>query len=110
MNTLSFSDRLLVAMDAEKLSQADLARRVGVSRAAINQVVSGATKGMKPDNLVAVARALNVRVEWLAMGEEPMRPEVITATDREVLRYLRGLPASRKQNLIALIRDISMSG
>lgn len=109
MNLLSFSDRLQAAMDAEGLKQVDLAHRVGLTRAAINQVVSGATKGMKPDNLVAVARALRVRVEWLATGEEPMRPEIITPLDREMLKYLHAIPAAKRQNMIAVMRDMAGS-
>lgn len=109
MNLLTFSDRLRDAMNAEGLNQADLARKVGLSRAAINQVVSGTTKGMKPDNLVAVARALNVRIEWLATGEEPMRPEIITAVDREVLRYLHAIPPALRQNMIAVMRGMANS-
>lgn len=109
MNLLSFSDRLQAAMDAEGLNQADLAKAVGLSRAAINQVVSGATKGMKLHNLVAVARALKVRIEWLATGEEPMHPEVITAIDREVLRYLHTIPLAKRQNMIAVMRDMASS-
>ena len=98
-----------MAMEAEGIRQTDLADKVGVSRAAINQVLSGATKGMKPENLVAVARALKIRVEWLATGEEPMRPEVMTELDREVLAYLRALPATKRKNIIAVMRDMAGS-
>ena len=109
MNLLGFSERLQAAMEAAKLNQSDLARKIGLTRAAVNQVVSGATKGMKPANLVAVARALGVRVEWLATGEEPMRPDVISAADREVLRYLHTLPVEKRKNMIAVIRDLAGS-
>ena len=107
MNLISFSDRLQAAMDAEGIMQADLARQVGVTRAAINQVLSGASKGLKPENLVAVARALRVRVEWLATGEEPMRPDIVTPFDREVLRYLHAIPEHQRQNMVAVIRDMA---
>lgn len=109
MNLLSFSDRLQTAIGASDLNQSALAKKVGLSRAAINQVVNGTSKGMKPDNLVAVARALNVRIEWLATGEEPMRPEVITAADKEALRYLHAMPSRRRENMIAVIRDAANS-
>lgn len=68
MSTFIFSQRLQAAMDAANLNQAELARKVGVTRSAINQLLQGTSKGMKPENLVAVARALDVRVEWLATG------------------------------------------
>jgi transcriptional regulator with XRE-family HTH domain len=107
MNTLNFSDRLQAAMKAEGLTQADLARKIKLTKSAINQVVSGTTKGMKPENLVAVARALRVRVEWLATGEEPMRPEVFSPLDREILQYLHAIPDTQRKNMVAVIRDMA---
>lgn len=102
MNLLSFSDRLQAAMDAEGLRQTDLANKVGLSRAAINQLITGTSKGMKPDNLVAVARALRVRVEWLATGEDPMR-DPITPEDRAIIMSLHQLDAEKRSLIIANI-------
>lgn len=103
MNLLSFSDRLQAAMDAEGFRQIDLASKVGLSRAAINQLISGTSKGMKPDNLVAVARALRVRIEWLATGEEPMR-DPITPEDRAIIASLHQLDEERRSLILANIR------
>lgn len=103
MNLLSFSDRLQAAMDAEGLRQTDLANKVGLSRAAINQLITGSSKGMKPDNLVAVARALRVRIEWLATGEEPMR-DPITPEDRATISELHQLDPEKRVLILANIR------
>jgi transcriptional regulator with XRE-family HTH domain len=103
MALLSFSDRLLAAMEAEGLNQAELGRKVGLTRSAINQLVSGSSKGMKPENLVAVARALRVRIEWLATGEEPMR-ERFTKEDLDDLEILRLIPKDRREAVRSILR------
>jgi len=107
MSLLGIQERLRAAMDAANLNQADLARRVGLSRSAVNQLLQGTSKGMKPHNLVSFARALGVRVEWLATGEMPMNPEKISEQDRELLRYLRGMPAANKEALLHVAKQLS---
>lgn len=106
MELLSFADRLQAAMDAETLNQSELAKKVGLSRSAINQLIQGTSKGMKPENLVAVARALNVRVEWLAIGELPMRPDIIPHADMTLLQYFHRLPSTKQATAFAVIRDM----
>lgn len=46
--------------EALRLTQADLARRAGVSRSAINEIEAGRTKQLKGRNLYRVAKALDV--------------------------------------------------
>ena len=106
MELLSFSGRLQAAMDAANLNQTELAKKVGLSRSAINQLIQGTSKGMKPENLVAVARALNVRVEWLAIGELPMRPDIIPQSDRMLLQFFHSLPTTKQATAFAVIRDM----
>lgn len=108
MSLFSFSERLRVAMDAAKMNQASLARKAGMTRSAVNQVLQGTSKGMKPENLVAVARALDVRVEWLATGEMPMRQEIISAQDREFLERLHAVPSERRKALLEIARQLSV--
>lgn len=52
-----------------KISVADLAQSVGVSPAAIYQWEAGDTKNIRPDNLLAAARALKTTMEALMTGE-----------------------------------------
>lgn len=68
METLA--ERLKSALSKADLSQADLARRVGVSRGAVSLWISGSTKELSSDNLLAAARALGVTPEWLASGRQ----------------------------------------
>lgn len=51
---------------------AEVARRAGVPYASLREYLNG--RQMRPAVLVLLARACDVRLEWLAAGEGPMRP------------------------------------
>jgi SOS-response transcriptional repressor LexA len=59
--------RLVAAREARGISQADLARALGVSRSAAAQWESGLT-APSTDNLAAAATEVGVAFEWLATG------------------------------------------
>lgn len=82
-------DRLELALEAADASQADLARAVKVSRATVSDWLSGEIREVKAQKLIRAARFLRVRPEWLHSGEEPMRSELLTADERELLRLFR---------------------
>lgn len=106
---IGFSERLLVAMELAGVSQSALARAIKVNKSAINQVLSGASKGMKPPHLVLTCRHLNIRPEWLVFGEEPMRPIPVTNDDFLLLRMIHTLPQSYQSTIQNMVRDLSAS-
>lgn len=65
LNTLS--DRVKFARQRLNISQAHLAHMIGVSQGTIGHIESGRNKGSKW--VVAIAKALNVTVEWLLYGD-----------------------------------------
>jgi len=71
---------------SERLKQAIAGRSVlgfskdcGISDSLIRKYLAGSLPGT--DNLVAMARAANVSIGWLAAGEEPMHPQASSAVD-----------------------------
>ncbi|WP_081284776.1 helix-turn-helix domain-containing protein [Chromobacterium subtsugae] len=54
------------------LSQEKLARRAGVSRGVISDLERGRSRGTT--HLLAIAKSLNVRAQWIETGKEPKRP------------------------------------
>lgn len=67
------------------LSQASLAREVGVSRVSVSQWEKGEIRNLRHENLLRVAKALGVSVHWLLSGavaepEAPYGPESDTAS------------------------------
>ena len=65
MTTLS--ERLTALMADKGLSQAELARMIGVKQPSIFKILSGQT--LNPKNILEIATALNVDPHWLKTGE-----------------------------------------
>ena len=65
MTTLS--ERLTALMANKGLSQAELARMIGVKQPSIFKILSGQT--LNPKNILEIATALNVDPHWLKTGE-----------------------------------------
>lgn len=75
--TTTLRDRLKTALESMESppSNADLARIAGIKPPSVSAWFSGDTKSLKGKTLLSIARALNVRPEWLDTGRGPMRPE-----------------------------------
>lgn len=71
---VDYSDRLQMAMDAAGVTVVALAKEIGVSRQAVKKVLEGLSSYFKLDTHYRACRFLGVRSEWLALGEEPVRP------------------------------------
>ncbi|HDY3609433.1 TPA: helix-turn-helix transcriptional regulator [Klebsiella michiganensis] len=69
MSKNTFADRLTEAMKTAGFTQGSLAKLVGMSQSSIWKLTSGAATGSR--KTVELAKALNVRPEWLASGELP---------------------------------------
>jgi transcriptional regulator with XRE-family HTH domain len=53
-------------LDMKGMTQADLARKSGLSTAVVSQIVSGKTKDPRLSNVVMIANALGVSLDYLA--------------------------------------------
>ncbi|MEI7375644.1 helix-turn-helix transcriptional regulator [Dickeya chrysanthemi] len=67
----TLAERLKAARTSIGLSQKALGDKIGVTQAAIQKIETG--KAAQTTRIVELASILNVRPEWLANGEEPMR-------------------------------------
>lgn len=70
MSTLS--ERLTQALSHSAISQAELARRVGVRAPSVHGWFSGKARFLRGENLLAAAKALGVDEGWLATGKGEM--------------------------------------
>jgi phage repressor protein C with HTH and peptisase S24 domain len=73
------SERLSFAMDRAGVSQAELARRVGMKQPSISAIVNGDTTHTKFG--AELAAALGVRFEWLVLGTGPMTSDAASAKE-----------------------------
>ncbi len=66
MSTLA--ERILTAMDERDMTQADLARKTGLTTSNVAYIVNGKTKDPRLSSVIAIAQALNVSLNYL-VGE-----------------------------------------
>jgi len=62
----TLSERIQYAMDKRGITQADLARATGMTSSNIAYIVSGKTKDPRLSNVIAIAKALDVSLSYLA--------------------------------------------
>ncbi|ODN40944.1 helix-turn-helix domain-containing protein [Piscirickettsia litoralis] len=64
-----FGERVKQLRKQANITQADLAKKVGVSQPAVASWESGASKTVKPEHLIVISYLFNVSPEWLATGK-----------------------------------------
>jgi transcriptional regulator with XRE-family HTH domain len=68
---MGIGQRIKSVRQKKDISVATIAAAAGVKRQAVYQWENGDTKGLKGSHLVAVARVIDVSVEWLDTGKGP---------------------------------------
>lgn len=93
------------------LTQVQLAKKAGVSQAAISELETGENRSPWGTNLVKIAQVLKVSPEWLASGkgqmdgyEAPLPPEAL----RVARKWLRLTPEAQRQ-IDALLDTLVMA-
>jgi len=94
----TLGDRIRHARLSANLTQEQLGAVAGISGSAINQLESGETKTMKPENLFKIARKLRKSAEWLVTGEGTQLPR------EEIYDALADLPDDNHQQALDFIQ------
>lgn len=88
MAHMPMGDRIKEAREGANLSVKALAAKVKVSRSAVYQWESGDTKGLKPENLFAVADATGYSAKWIGTGHGTKRETAVFDPDGLDLSFL----------------------
>ncbi|XQM34707.1 hypothetical protein DFLDMN_001517 [Cupriavidus sp. H19C3] len=110
MLNMNFSERIHLAMsEAHDMSQAELARQAGVTRAAVVHWMrcEDVSYPMKGEALLNAATALRVSPYWLYRGEGPMRAPMVDPDTRQLLDAFARLPAKAKATAVAQLKELA---
>lgn len=66
MNETKLAERINIAMNERGMTQADIARKTGLSTAIVAQIVTGRTADPGFTKVVKIAKALDVSLNFLA--------------------------------------------
>ncbi|WP_299307824.1 helix-turn-helix transcriptional regulator [uncultured Croceicoccus sp.] len=99
--------RIAERLDALGMSQAELARRVGVRQSTMNGLVNGRSQGTK--HLHQIARELQTTPEYLS-GEsddpDTGSEDILSFDDREWLRLVGALTPAVRTPLMQMLREM----
>lgn len=110
MLCMNFSERIKLAMrEAHDMSQAELARQAGVTRAAVVHWMrcEDLSYPMKGDALLEASRALRVSPYWLLKEEGPMRASMVDPEMRQLVDAFQRLPGKARITAVAQIKQLA---
>ncbi|HEM8305010.1 TPA: helix-turn-helix transcriptional regulator [Providencia rettgeri] len=80
----SFAERLKFALKEQGMTQAELAKSVGVSQGTISSMVTGKVKAIDTPRAEAIATALSVSFAWLMNGEGCIYGSIFSTNNNKV--------------------------
>lgn len=112
MNTVS--ERLKYALLVRDISQAELARKIGVTRGAISNLINKVSQGLSAENALKIAEALEVDPYWLVFGrgEGPVTKRDInfdlgnlTSTREEAKKLISTMPNDNLELVVKVLKQ-----
>lgn len=112
MNTVS--ERLKYALLVRDISQAELARKIGVTRGAISNLINKVSQGLSAENALKIAEALEVDPYWLVFGrgEGPVTKRDInfglgnlTSTREEAKQLISTMPNDNLELVVKVLKQ-----
>lgn len=107
LNMKTVSERLAYALAIRGMTQSELARRAGVTRGTISNVMKGVAKNFTAEVSLKVARALDVDVYWLVLGEGTATNDTIQrGIPEEAGDVVRKLSEEGQQIALNILRQL----
>lgn len=100
---LTIGDRLRYLIEVRGYTQVELAKKCGVTQAAISNIVTDASRKPSAPTLLKLAAALQANPEWIINGEgDPFQMNTISAkSEQQLIEVFRDLDDQSKAALIA---------
>ena len=100
--------RLRYARKLRSLNQVELAKKSGVSQAAVSELETGESRSPWGTNLVKLAQTLKVSPEWLSHGKGTMdaRPDPLPPEADRVARDWLKLAPELQESVATMLREM----
>ena len=91
MDTINIGERIHNIIDDRRISQTELARRIGLKLSTLNGYMTGRTK-FPPEVIKLIAETLDVSSDYLlGLSDTPERPIRLSKTEKLMIQALRSL-------------------
>lgn len=99
--SLPIGERLRQIRKAKGMTQAQLAKEIGVAQSTIAEIERGMSRSANAQNLLRIAAVLETNPEWLLTGKGSPDISAFTPTDSEITRIADSLTPQAKAAWIA---------
>ena len=106
---LSIGDRLRYLIEVRKYTQVELAKKIGVTQAAISNLVTDSSRKPSAPTLLKLAAALQANPDWIMTGQgEPFEMNIVgKRSERELLEAYRNMDPQAQAALIAAAKAMT---
>lgn len=106
---LSIGDRLRYLIEVRKYTQVALAEKIGVTQAAISNLVTDSSRKPSAPTLLKLAAALQANPDWIMTGQgEPFEMNIVgKKSERELLEAYRNMDPGAQAALIAAAKAMT---
>lgn len=106
---LSIGDRLRYLIEVRRYTQVELAKKVGVTQAAISNLVTDSSRKPSAPTLLKLAAALQANPDWILTGEgDPFEINVIgKKSEQQLLESFRNMDSQAQAALLAAAKAMS---
>ena len=106
---LTIGDRLRYLIEVRKYTQVELAAKIGLTQAAISNIVTNSSRKPSAPTLLKLAAALQANPNWIITGQgEPFEMNTIGAkSEQELIEAFRVLDNQAKAALIAAAKAMA---
>ena len=106
---LSLGDRLRYLLEIRGYSQVALAKKIGITQAAISNLVTDSSRKPSAPTLLKLAAALQANPDWILTGEgDPFEMNVVNRkSEKELLEAFRNMNAQGQAALIAAAKAMA---
>lgn len=103
---MTIGDRIRYLLEVREYSQVAVADKIGVTQAAISNLVTDSSRKPSAPTLLKLAAALQANADWIITGEgDPFEVTIVgRKTEKELLELFRLMDSSKQAALLATAR------
>ena len=100
----SYGERLAAALRLKNLKQADLAKELHITQAAVSKIING-SQYLDFDLAVKPCKVLDISLNWLAAGAEQAAPRFYRNPQRQRIEYLLSIINEAEYPLVIMAME-----
>lgn len=106
---LSLGDRLRYLLEVRGYSQVALAKKIGITQAAISNLVTDSSRKPSAPTLLKLAAALQANPDWILTGQgDPFEINVISRkAEKELLEAFRNMDQQSQAAIVAAAKAMT---